>query len=135
MPKILVVDDEPAVLKFVRMIFVRAGYEVETADGAEAAMEACKAMTFDVLLTDVRMPGMNGHELARWVAVNYPATRTVLMSGFDLHCQKCPYSPRCALLNKPFRPQQVLAAVERALELPPLIVDPDGGVPREEPAV
>lgn len=81
-------------------------------------MEACRNESFDVLLSDVRMPDMDGHELARWVAVNYPATRTVLMSGYDLQCQACPYSPRCSLVDKPFGAARIVEAVERALEQP-----------------
>ena len=81
-------------------------------------MDACRRESFDVLLSDVRMPGMDGHELARWVAINYPATRTVLMSGLDLQCQACPYSPRCSLVNKPFGYSRIVAAIERALGQP-----------------
>jgi hypothetical protein len=58
---------------------------------------------------------MNGHELARWVAANYPATRTVLMSGYDAGCQGCAYSPRCSLVSKPFMPREVVKVVEGAL--------------------
>jgi CheY-like chemotaxis protein len=115
MPKILIVDDEPVVLSFTRAIFQRAGFEVVAAANAEAAQAACQSQALDVMLTDVRMPGMTGHELARWVAENSPATRTILMSGYDLACEQCPYSPRCSLIAKPFRPAQVLAAVREAL--------------------
>jgi two-component system, cell cycle response regulator CpdR len=117
-PKILVVDDEPAVLRLVREFLVRAGHHVTAVSSPAAAMEACRSASFDVLLSDVRMPGLDGHELARWVAVNYPATRTVLMSGYDLQCQGCPYSPRCALVNKPFGYAGIVQAVERALAQP-----------------
>lgn len=118
MAKILVVDDEPAILRLVSGFLSRAGHEVTTSADPAAAMEACRKETFDVLLSDVRMPGMDGHELARWVAVNYPATRTLLMSGYDLECQCCPYSPRCALIDKPFGYARIIEAVERAMEQP-----------------
>jgi two-component system, cell cycle response regulator CpdR len=115
MPRILIVDDESAVLSFVGAVFRRAGFDVVAAADPEAALAACQSHTIDVLLTDVRMPGMTGHELARWVAVNFPSTKTVLMSGYDLACEQCPYSPRCALIAKPFRAEELLAAVRDAL--------------------
>ena len=46
-------------------------------------MAICESERFDVILSDVVMPGRNGHELARWIAAHHPSTRTVLMSGFD----------------------------------------------------
>jgi hypothetical protein len=55
------------------------------------------------------MPDGNGHELMRWIALNLPATRTVLMSGFDVGCEKCSFSPRCKLLAKPFKPEEAVA--------------------------
>jgi DNA-binding NtrC family response regulator len=116
--KILVVDDEPAVLRLVREFLLRAGHAVTAVSDPAAAAEACRNESFDVLLSDVRMPGQDGHELARWVAVNYPATRTVLMSGYDLQCQGCPYSPRCLLVNKPFNYARIVQAVEQALAQP-----------------
>ncbi len=117
-PQILIVDDEPSILELLRVGFVRAGFEVVTANGPVAAMDACRARTFDVVLTDVRMPQMDGHELARWVAVNQPSVRTVLMSGYDLECEQCPYSPRCLLLNKPLRSDEAVDAVKQMLKHP-----------------
>lgn len=116
MPAILIVDDEAPIRALLSAVFVRAGYEVQVASDGTEAMAVCAARSFDVLLSDVAMPEMNGHELARWVAVNHPATRTVLMSGYDIGCQKCGYSPRCKLVTKPFLPRDVVKAVEGALE-------------------
>jgi DNA-binding NtrC family response regulator len=111
MRKILIVDDEPAVAALLQKAFLASGYEVRVAANGAQAMEACEAETFDLLLSDVVMPSINGHELARWFAANHPSGRTVLMSGYDLGCQKCPYSPRCKLLEKPFSPTEVVAYV------------------------
>jgi DNA-binding NtrC family response regulator len=118
MSKILVVDDEPSILLLVRLALSQAGHEVVTAPDAESAIEHCRAQCFDAVLTDVRMPGMDGHDLARWVATNHPGTATALMSGYDLKCEMCPFAPRCVLLNKPFRPKEVISTIERLLETP-----------------
>jgi two-component system cell cycle response regulator CpdR len=71
--------------------------------------------SFDLLLSDVMMPGMNGHELAQWVAMNHPKTQTALMTGYDATCQGCPFSPRCSMLAKPFLPKDVVSFVARVL--------------------
>jgi DNA-binding NtrC family response regulator len=67
------------------------------------------------VLSDVMMPEMNGHQLAQWVAAHHPNILTALMSGFDATCQKCKYSPRCQLIAKPFRPQEIVSFVGRIL--------------------
>jgi len=59
------------------------------------------------------MPGMNGHELAQWVAMNRPKTQTALMTGYDATCQECPFSPRCSILAKPFLPKDLVSFVAR----------------------
>jgi two-component system, cell cycle response regulator CpdR len=111
MLKILIVDDEPLVTRFLRKVFLHAGYEVATADSAAAAMKLSESFKFDVMVSDVIMPKMNGHELARWMARNHPETQVVLMSGLDVACQKCAYSPRCKMLPKPFKPQDAVSLV------------------------
>ena len=115
MPKILIVDDERAIVDLLRIAFTRAGYEVHGTSDPLAVRALCAAQSFDVMLSDVDMPKMNGHDLAQWVATHSPLTRTVLMSGFDLGCQGCPYASRCHLLTKPFQPDAVVAAVGRIL--------------------
>jgi DNA-binding NtrC family response regulator len=113
--RILVVDDEAAVRKLVEMALTRAGYLVRSAADAAQAMALCESETFDLLLSDVRMPGMNGHALAQWVAARSPDTRTALMTAYDVECPGCPFSPRCRILAKPFLPRDLVAFVAGVL--------------------
>ncbi|MCL4402440.1 MAG: response regulator [Acidobacteria bacterium] len=115
MPKILIVDDESLITTLLGRAFTAAGYEVRTAPNGPEAMRICKSESFDVVLSDIVMPTMDGHELARWVAANYTETRMVLMSGHDIGCEGCPYSPRCKMLAKPFLPKDAVAFVARTL--------------------
>jgi DNA-binding NtrC family response regulator len=114
-PRILIVDDEPQIRTFLLLTFEHAGYAVRTARSGRDAIEICSAEPFDVVLSDVTMPEMNGHQLAQWIAAHHPTTRTALMSGFDATCEKCSYSPRCQLIAKPFPPNKIVSFVEQVL--------------------
>jgi CheY-like chemotaxis protein len=117
--RILIVDDERAIRGLLSTALGRAGYDVQTAADGSEAMGLCTSQPFDLVLSDVMIPSINGHELARWVAVHFPATRTALMSGFDVSCQRCVHSPRCRLLPKPFKVNDVVSFVGQVLAAPP----------------
>lgn len=117
-PRILIVDDEPGIRKLLSTCFRRAGYEVQVASNGPEAIHICESEAFDVLLSDVKMPGMNGHELVRWLVQRRPETRRILMTGFDdVVCERCGFAATpCRILRKPFVPREVLALVEGILE-------------------
>jgi len=115
MPRVLIVDDEPAIRSLLSLTFARAGYDVRTAADPYKAMEACAFESIDAILSDVQMPGMDGHCLVRWVAATYPTIRSVLMSGFDITCGDCPFAGRCTLLRKPFKPNEAVAIIAQVL--------------------
>lgn len=83
MPKarILVVDDSKIVLTGFRGILEEAGYEVETAQSGKEAVEKVKSRDFDIVYTDMLMPGMNGSELCEEVKKISSKTPVVLFSG------------------------------------------------------
>ena len=64
-PRILCVDDEPNVLKFLEAVLVPNGYEVTKAEDGEEAMEKLKEERIDLVLSDVTMPKMDGFEVCR----------------------------------------------------------------------
>ena len=113
--RILIVDDEPAIVELLSMAFLKAGYEVREAHNGVEAMAAFSACNFDIVVSDVNMPQGNGHDVAKWVSHNCPGTRIVLMTGYDLHCDDCPLVPRCAILRKPFRVSEVVEIVDKLL--------------------
>jgi diguanylate cyclase len=81
LPRVLCVDDEPQVLAGLRRT-LRRGYEVTVALGAEKAIEQINSHgPFEVIVSDLHMPGMDGIELLRWVASHTPDTSGILLTG------------------------------------------------------
>lgn len=96
---VLVVDDEPAVRELVQFFVRHSGHLAETAASGVEALKKIDAGRFDLVFTDLLMPGMNGDELAREIKKRHPALPIVLLTG---------YAPRAIpsgislVLNKPF---------------------------------
>jgi len=113
--RILIVDDEPAIRGLLEFSFSSAGYVVRTAADGASATRLFAEQEFDLVLSDVRMPDMDGHELVRWLAENRPRTRWVLMTGYDMPCGECPLVQSCTVLQKPFRPKEAVDMVAAVL--------------------
>jgi len=80
--RILLVDDNARGLTARRMILADHGYDVETAQSGEEAWELFQASPFDVVVTDLRMGGIDGVELIRRIRATDAPTRIILLSGF-----------------------------------------------------
>jgi DNA-binding NtrC family response regulator len=120
MAKILIVDDEPQILELLSIVLTRAGHEVHTAGDPHKALDICsQPASFDLVLCDVAMPMMDGHEVTRWMAAHSPGCRVILMSAFDSGCEACPYPSGCEMVRKPFDPQEVVRRIAAALEQSP----------------
>ena len=78
-------------------------------------MSLCEVVTFDAMLSDVDMQGMNGHELVRWINGKHPKVRCALMSGSSLECEECPITGKCTLIPKPFIPSEAVAIIAAML--------------------
>jgi DNA-binding NtrC family response regulator len=114
--RILVVDDERSIRELLTAVFTNAGYEVHSAASGADAIIICASERFDVVLSDVRVPGMNGHELVRSIMAQHPDTRCCLMSGFALEYEGWGRAPQqCPLLPKPFKPQKAVALIGQLL--------------------
>jgi DNA-binding response OmpR family regulator len=78
---ILVVDDEPAVRQSLEDILKLEGYEIQTADSGENAIKALEEQDFDLLLLDLKMPGMDGEEVMHLAKDIAPDTRVIVLTG------------------------------------------------------
>ncbi len=115
--RILVVDDEENVRELLSLLLTRAGYEVTTAPDGAAALAAFRAHGADLVLQDLKMPGMDGMELLRQIKaldLLVPVIVLTAFAGFD-HAVEAMRLGAYDFLKKPFDNDQVRAAVERAI--------------------
>jgi signal transduction histidine kinase/CheY-like chemotaxis protein/putative methionine-R-sulfoxide reductase with GAF domain len=115
--KILIVEDEPAVADLIGEILSGAGYEVSMVNGAIDAVQALAEDDFDLLLTDLGMPQMNGWELARHCRDLHPGMPVILVTGWGLEIDSAMVTESgvFSVLAKPFDVADILAAVSQAL--------------------
>jgi two-component system cell cycle sensor histidine kinase/response regulator CckA len=127
---VLLVEDQDPVRKFARLALQSQGHTVSEAESGEAALELAGAGTkFDVLVTDVSMPGIDGHELAARIRARRPEVGVVLMSGYAPDADRNERLERAVFLQKPFPPADLLTALNRALRM----VRRDRALPPEHP--
>jgi DNA-binding NtrC family response regulator len=116
--QLLVVDDDRAMREMLASLFKERGYWVEEAANVDAALARLADQEFDVVLSDIRMPGRSGVELVGALRQLRPATPVILMTAFGsvdsavgaLRAGAFDY------ITKPFEPDAVTFAVERAVE-------------------
>lgn len=115
--RVLVVDDEPEVAALLVDILRRAGHTVEATAGGRAALERLAVMPFDVVITDLRMPDIDGRALLDEIARRWPAlvARVIFMTGDNLSPGIAEFlAPRAhAVIEKPFQPEDVRRVVRR----------------------
>ncbi len=121
MGKILVVDDEPAIPKLVAMVLSARGHEVLTAPDGSKAEILVRDHRPDLVISDVKMPLVDGFDLVRGVQRDFPGTQCILMSGgTDFRdatvVKQLQGLEICATLKKPFDVGELLKAVEGALK-------------------
>ena len=127
MARILIAEDDYAVRAFVARALAHAGHEVVEAEDGGLASEMMleEAGRFDLLLSDIKMPVMDGIALALNVASSYPEVTIVLMTGFADQRERAHGldSPIYDVMPKPFSLQQVLDKVADALAGRPLEIE------------
>jgi DNA-binding NtrC family response regulator len=136
--RILIVDDEGSLLMTLAANLELEGFEVSCASGGERALELVSRERFDLVLTDVRMPGMNGVELFRRIRSVDRGLPVILMTAFAVEAliEEAITEGVFAVLPKPFEIEHVIAAVVRASRRPAvLLVDDEAEAERTAEAV
>jgi DNA-binding NtrC family response regulator len=119
MARIVIVDDEPRMAAVVRMALERDGYECEPCDGGAAALAAIEARGADVVVSDLRMPDMDGIELLRRVRAAHPTLPVILLTAHGSVPSAVAAMREGAFdyVAKPFDNDELRALVGRALAL------------------
>lgn len=122
-PTVLVVDDEDKLRSMIRRVLQDEGFGVlEAPDGAAAlqVLEDAAGLGVRLVLTDLRMPVMDGRQLASALARLHPSLPIVFMSGFTAQLMDLQLvCPHLAFLPKPFRNDVLVATVRGQLERKP----------------
>jgi DNA-binding NtrC family response regulator len=123
--RILVVDDEPAVRTALRVNLAKAGYDVQVTSSAEEATEAAQGREFDVVLTDVKMPGESGLALLESIKRIQPETRVILMTGHGSveDAVTAMRSGASDYIIKPIKKNELLVIIARCLREKALLAE------------
>lgn len=117
---VLLVEDEDAVRMFGARALTNKGYNVLEADNGEAALDVINGTdeTIDLIVSDVVMPGMDGHTLVRLVRHELPNVKVILMSGYaeDVFIDEIDRDPDIHFLPKPFSLKKLAGKVKEVLE-------------------
>lgn len=113
---ILVVDDEAMMRNLLEKILVREGYAVKTAGNGVEALELLQHENFELIISDMKMPNMDGFELLKAVKQEYPNINVIIMTAYG-----DTYTVKDALLlgadeyiTKPFKSHEISLVIERA---------------------
>ena len=120
---ILIMDDDAAVSRTLSLILTRAGYKVSTVTSGRKGLEMLTTGEFDLVLTDIIMPELDGIEAIRRIRADHPGLRIIAMSGGGqidkadfLHMAEVLGADR--VLEKPVRSERLLELVKDVMEKP-----------------
>ncbi len=119
-PLVLVVEDEPSVMAFLRAALERSGYAVEPAETGARALELLRLHSYAGVISDMRTPGgVDGADVWQWIASNQPELlgKVVFTTGDIVNEETAATLRRTGapVVEKPFRVAQLIAIVERLM--------------------
>ena len=115
--KVLVVDDDPVVGKSFNRVLSQKGYVVVTAGNAQEALNKVQEGEYDVVFTDIKMPGMSGIELAERLRVERPWTPVVIVTGYGSKANqdRAEAAGVSSFMQKPLSPEMIEGSLTKAL--------------------
>jgi CheY-like chemotaxis protein len=118
MARILIAEDDSAVREFVSRALRHQGHDVTAVEDGLHALERMAADSYDLLITDIVMPGLDGIALALKAGKDYPAMKILLMSGYASERQRAHNLDALAhrIIAKPFTLAEICAAVAETLK-------------------
>jgi len=118
--KVLVVDDDPAVRKSIDRVLSSKGYAVITAENGEEALRKLNEEKYDLVYTDISMPGISGLEVAEQVKARKPWTPVVIITGYgtDAAQARAKAAGVSSFVHKPLSPEMIEDSARDALAAP-----------------
>jgi two-component system, cell cycle response regulator CpdR len=119
MIRILLAEDDDVMREYLARALTKSGYVVESVDRGTSALDLIKSgQSFDLLLTDIVMPEMDGIELAQKAALIAPMLRVMFITGFSAVSLKAGEAmPNAKVLSKPFHLRDLVLEVDRMFEV------------------
>ena len=118
MVRILLAEDDDAMRAYLTRALERVGYSVTAVDRGTAALPLLAKESFELLLTDIVMPEMDGIELAQRAAEIAPGMRVMFITGFAAVALKAgANAPHAKVLSKPFHLRDLVAEIDRLFEI------------------
>ena len=123
--RLLVVDDEGVIREGLTRILEGEGYEVETFASGNLAIERMQAIEFDLVITDLKMPGMNGIEVLKAIKVLQPEVPVIIITGYASVDTAVDAMKNGAVdyISKPFTREELIAKVAKAIEDRVFLID------------
>jgi DNA-binding NtrC family response regulator len=118
-PRILVIDDEEIVRISCKKCLTPEGYDVDMASNGIEGMQLAQAAKYDLVLTDLKMPEMDGMEFIEKAKEIQPDTKVIMITGYGTveHAVKALRLGAYNFIEKPFTPDALINAVREALEI------------------
>lgn len=111
--RVLLVEDDPRVRRLVARDLSAWSYDVDVAEAYDEALRKCRTNTYDLVLSDVMIPGnSNGYDLALWIRQHQPRIPVVLMSGY---AGKYEFKTQFPFLRKPYDPDELKGLISGVL--------------------
>ncbi len=120
LPKVLVVDDDPVVCNSFDRVLTSKGYAVITAASGEEALRKLNEEKYDIVYSDIRMPGMSGLEVAENLKARRPWTPVVIITGYgtDIAEERAKAAGVASFLHKPLSPEMIEGSARDVLAEP-----------------
>ncbi len=123
--RVLAVDDDAVIRNGLKRILEAKGYEIETFGSGPLALERMADAPFDLVITDLKMPGMNGLEVLRRIRDLQPEVPVIMITGYSTVETAVEAMKNGALdyIAKPFTPEEILTKIEAALHHRAVLLD------------
>ncbi|MBW2682448.1 MAG: response regulator, partial [Deltaproteobacteria bacterium] len=116
--RILIIDDEKVIREGVSRALSKMGHEIVKAEDGDRGLELLQEQAFDIVLTDLMMPGIDGFAVLDWIRENQPHVQVIVITGFATVGKAVTAMKQGAFdfVGKPFTPDYIRVVVDRAIE-------------------